>query len=65
MRYNADIAHCSDCQCPLSEDCLRFKLSQAWDKINPKPMASFIATHYDCKTEKCSMFRPIRIYETK
>ena len=64
MRYNADITHCSGYLCPLAEKCCRFRLYEAWDKMNPKPHASFIHAMYDSEKDKCAMFRPIRTYES-
>ena len=59
MTYNKDITHCSGYLCPFREQCLRYRLTLMWAMMIEKPMASFIASQYDDKNKRCSMFRPI------
>lgn len=63
MKYNTDITHCSGYLCPLKEKCLRYKLFLEWDKMNPKPLVSFIQAMYDENKNKCSMFRKLKNYD--
>lgn len=54
--YNADIAHCSGQNCPLREECKRYRL---YCMIATSPVlhyASFISPEYNSGTKECEMF---------
>ena len=56
ITYNADIAHCCGRNCPIRDECKRYKLYCMMATSSVLRYASFISPEYNSETKECEIF---------